>query len=264
MDVYLNGATIMSTPTPRSLEVAREAGFAGIEARAERLLEDADELAATAEAVRPGEVWSLNGVRISLLTDGSLDHERLQTDLTPRLEICRQIGAAALLAVPPRQRGLPETDAMAGIREGLLLARDRAGEVGVRVAFEFLGFPDCPIRTPDAAGRVVDELDDVDVVLDSCHWHASGSGPLDAFPVDRLAMVHLNDAPPMPPERIEDADRLLPGLGVIHLQELVTTLAGRGYSGPWSVETFNPAYWNADPLQVAREAAAAADRLLEG
>ena len=122
---YLNGATIMTTSTPRSLEIAREAGFDGIEARAERLLEDAAE-----------------------------------------------------------------------------------------------------------------------------------------FPVDRLAMVHLNDAPAKPPETVEDADRVLPGLGVIRLPELVAALRGRGYQRSWSLETFNPAYWEQDPATVATRGQAALDALL--
>ena len=91
----------------------------------------------------------------------------------------------------------------------------------------------------------------VELVLDSCHWHASGAGSLDGFPVDRLAMVHLNDAPAKPPREIEDADRVLPGGGVIRLVELVADLTGRGYRGPWSLETFNPAYWADDPMEIA-------------
>jgi len=259
---YLNGATIMTTPTPRLLEVARKAGFDGIEARAERLLDDADELRETVTAVRAGEVWSLNGVRISLRPDGSLDRDQLSADLDPRLEVCRAIGAQALLAVPPRLAGVDESSARAGVREGLELARDHAGAAGASVAFEFLGFFDCPIRTPDAAARTVDGLDGVNLVLDSCHWHASGSGSLEQFPVERLAMVHLNDAPPRPPPEVEDADRLLPGLGVIRLAALIEALRGRGYQGPWSLETFNPDYWADDPSTVARRGMAALDALV--
>jgi 2-keto-myo-inositol isomerase len=259
---FLNGATIMSTPTPQSLVVAREAGFDGIEARAERLLEDATELSETARAVKPGEVWSLNGVRISLGADGSLDREQLEADLAPRLDACRAIGASALLAVPPRIAGLGEDAARRGVRDGLEIARERAAAAGVSIAFEFLGFFDCPIRTPAAAGRTVERLDEVNLVLDSCHWHASGSGALDAFPVERLAMVHLNDAPRKPPANVEDADRLLPGLGVIRLPWLIATLRVRGYAGPWSLETFNPGYWTEDPALVARRGAVALDALL--
>jgi 2-keto-myo-inositol isomerase len=263
MSRFLNGATIMHTATVQSLEIARETGYAGIEARAERLLEDPAEVAAASAAVRPAEVWSLNGVRISLRPDGSLDQPLLESDLEPSLEVCRALGAGYLLAVPPRMGGLTEEAALGGIRDGLRIARNGAARIGVRIAFEFLGFFDCPIGTPAAAARAVDGLDDVALVLDSCHWHASGSGPLDRFPVERLAMVHLNDAPPKPPEEIEDADRLLPGLGVIRLAELVSALRRRGYDGPWSLETFNPAYWDEDPREIARRGVAALEALLE-
>jgi 2-keto-myo-inositol isomerase len=259
---YLNGATIMTSATPRQLEVARAIGYAGIEARAERLLVDREELASTADAVREGEVWSLNGVRIGLTPDGDLERATLDADLDARLEICRTIGAAYLLAVPPRLIGLDLATAMHGIQEGLAVARDRAAREGVRIAFEFLGFFDCPIGSPAAARAAIDGVRDVDLILDSCHWHASGGGSLDAFPVDRLAMVHLNDAPAKPPREIEDADRILPGEGVIRLRELVASLRDRGYSGPWSLETFNPSFWEEEPSVVGRRGWAALEALL--
>jgi 2-keto-myo-inositol isomerase len=259
---YLNGATIMTSTTPRQLEVARALGYAGIEARGERLLVDRQELASTADAVREGEVWSLNGVRIGLTPEGDLERSALDAGLDARLEICRAIGASYLLAVPPRQEGLDLATATHGIREGLAVARDRAARDGVRIAFEFLGFFDCPIGSPEAAGVAVDGIDDVDLVLDSCHWHASGGGSLDAFPVERLAMVHLNDAPDKPPREIEDADRVLPGEGVIRLRDLVGALGARGYAGSWSLETFNPSYWEEEPSTVARRGLAALKALL--
>jgi len=135
---------------------------------------------------------------------------------------------------------------------------------GIRVAFEFLGFGDCPIDTPDLAGRVVADLPGVDLVLDSCHWHASGEGSLDSFPIERLAMVHLNDAPAKPPREIEDADRVLPGRGVIRLAALIGALTRAGYRGPWSLETFNPEYWARPAEEIAAEGRSAVARILDG
>lgn len=251
--VYLNGATIMTTPTAGHIEIARAAGFDGVEVRAERLLDAPDEIREAAAVVRPGEVWSLNGIQLQLRPDGTLDRERLDEELPPRLEICRALGAAYLLVVPPRTSGVDRKQAAATMQEGLAITRDRAADDHVRIAFEFLGFADCPIDTPARSAEVVAEVPGVEVVLDSCHWHAGGSGSLDGFPVDRLAMVHLNDAPAKPPREIEDADRLLPGRGVIRLAELVAELRGRGYAGPWSLETFNPAYWSEEPVAIATD-----------
>jgi 2-keto-myo-inositol isomerase len=250
--IYLNGATLMTTPTQRVLEIARETGYTGIEARAERLLKDAAEVRATAEMVRPRDALTLNGVALTVQADGRMDRRLIEDDLKPRLQICQDLGAPYLLAIPPRAPGLETRRAIPATRDALELARDRADRVGIRIAFEFLGFGDCPINTPEIACETVDGIHGIDLVLDSCHWHASGSQPLVAFPVERLALVHLNDAPDKPPRLIEDADRLLPGDGVIKLTTLIDELRTGGYIGPWSLETFNPAYWKDDAAAVAR------------
>jgi 2-keto-myo-inositol isomerase len=260
--IYLNGATLMTTPTDRVLAVAREAGFAGIEARAERLLGRTDELRAAANAAAEGEIFSLNGVSLTLRADGSMDRRVLEEDLPPRLAICKDLRTVYLLAVAPRAAGVPSGAAIAGLREALELVADRAARSGVRVAFEFLGFPDCPVNTPARAAELVGRDEGIEVVLDSCHWHASGGQALGDFPVERLALVHLNDAPAKPRSEIEDADRVLPGQGVIALGELVDMLRSQGYSGPWSLETFNPSYWTEDPAEVAGRGLAATRAVL--
>jgi 2-keto-myo-inositol isomerase len=260
--IYLNGATLMTTPTPRQLEIARETGYAGIEARTERLLTDPAEVRATAALVRAHEVFTLNGVALTIRPDGRMDRPLIEADLRPRLQICQDLGSPYLLAIPPRAPGLETRRAIPSTRDALELARDRADKLGIRIAFEFLGFGDCPINTPAIAAETVDGIDGIDLVLDSCHWHASGSQPLDAYPVERMALLHLNDAPDKPPRQIEDEDRVLPGEGVIALTTLIQNLKDRKYSGPWSLETFNHAHWNDDPQVIARRGFTAIDALV--
>ncbi len=260
--LHLNGATIMTTPTAEHIAIARRTGYAGVEVRAERLLNAPEELAAAASIVRPGEIWSLNGIQVKLGTDGRPRRDLLDEELRPRIDVCRALGARYLLVVPPRAAGLAVTGAVRGMQAGLSIIRDRAAVVGIGVAFEFLGFDDCPIDSPSLAAEVVDGVQGVDLVIDSCHWHASGSQPLGTFPVERLRMVHLNDAPAKSPREIEDADRLLPGLGVIRLADLIRQLRVAAYDGPWSLETFNPGYWTRDPEAVAREGRLRTERVL--
>jgi len=260
--IYLNGATVMTTATQRSLEIARETGYSGIEARTERLLNDAAEVRATAGIVRPKEVLTLNGVALTVQADGRMDRRLIDDDLRPRLQICRDLGAPYLLAIPPRAPGLETRRAIPGTRDALELARDRADPMGIRIAFEFLGFADCPINSPAIATDTVDGIDGIDLVLDSCHWHASGAQPLDGYPIDRLVLVHLNDAPAKPPREIEDADRVLPGEGVINLKALIHELRTAKYAGPWSLETFNPDYWAQAPEDIAGRGYASVDALL--
>jgi 2-keto-myo-inositol isomerase len=249
--IYLNGATIMTTPTAASFEIARHAGFDGTEVRTERLLGSADEVAAAQRVARPGTVWSLNGLQLHLDAEARLDRRDLDASLSPRLDIAQSVGAEFLLVVPPRAAGVDVDRAVMAMRDGLSIAAYAAGARGLRIAFEFLGFADCPINTPELTTRTVDGIDPVGLVVDSCHWHAAGASDLAGFPVERIEMVHLNDAPAKPPRLIEDDDRVLPGDGVIALHRLLRILRERGYAGPYSLETFNPSYWAEEPAAVA-------------
>ena len=262
--LHLNGATIMTTPSDQHIRIARDSGYSGVEVRAERLLapDAGDELRATSRLIGDGEVWSLNGLQLKVEPDGTLRRDVLTLELELRLTVCEAVSAAYLLVVPPRAAGVTPAMAMAAMVDGLSIVRDAASRVGVGVAFEFLGFGDCPIDSPALAADVAAAVPGIDLVLDSCHWHASGSQSLAGFPIERLAMVHLNDAPSKPPREIEDADRLLPTLGVIRLGELISLLRGSGFSGPWSLETFNPEYWSADPRDVAHRGRALTERVI--
>src|SRR2546430_17576570 len=105
----------MSTPAERVLAIARDAGFAGIEARAERLLNHTDEVRAAALAAASGEVFSLNGISLTLRPDGHMDRGVLEADLPPRVAICNELGAVYLLAVAPPAPGPGRNQAEVGL-----------------------------------------------------------------------------------------------------------------------------------------------------
>jgi 2-keto-myo-inositol isomerase len=253
-ELYLNGATLMTTPTPRQLEVALKAGFSGIEARAERLRgrERRGELEATAAALKEmgGRVLSLNGLGLQALPGGRLDTRKLEADLPELLDIAAALGAGLLLVVPLRAAGVSFEAALEGMREGLAQAQAAAKTYGIRLGFEFLGFADCPVNTAARALEVTRPLPDVGFVPDSCHVYASGSSFRD-FPAHRLHLVHLNDCPRPASMAIEDGDRVLPGEGRIPLRQYLQDLRSSGFGGPWSLETFNETLWKEDPEQVA-------------
>jgi len=67
----------------------------------------------------------------------------------------------------------------------------------------------------------------VGLLLDSWHWHHDPDGSVQAIVdagVERIVHVHLNDSPDLPPDRIRDNQRLLPGEGVIDLAGFLGTL----------------------------------------
>lgn len=260
-DRFLNGATIMSTPTVEQMRVALEAGFAGIEARAERLL-GRGRARERRRAIRGlpglgGTVLSVNGLGLKVDARGRLDCPRLDRDLDELLDLTLALRSRYLLVVPPRD-ALASPDA---VREGLARALDAGARRGVALGFEFLGFADAPVNTLRGAVAMVGSLPRLGLVVDTCHTYASG-GDYHDVPITDLLLMHVNDVRLPASPAIEDRDRVLPGEGRIPLVEAVRALRTRGFGGPWSVETFQEALWDEPAQEVASRAFAALDRLL--
>ena len=85
---------------------------------------------------------------------------------------------------------------------------------------------------------------------------------IDSLDPKRLMIFHINDAEDLPSGQLTDAHRLLPGLGILPLKEIIAALRRIGYDANASVETFRPEYWERDPFELAREAKAATERVL--
>jgi sugar phosphate isomerase/epimerase len=101
----------------------------------------------------------------------------------------------------------------------------------------------------------------VGLLVDSYHLHAAGEpmSSIAAIPRDKIVHVHINDAPAIAIEEINDFERVLPGQGVIDLQGFLAALGQTGYAGPISLEVFSPVL-NALPPE---ESAALAWRSLQ-
>ncbi len=81
--------------------------------------------------------------------------------------------------------------------------------------------------------------------------------------VTRFFIFHINDAEDLPREQLEDRHRLLPGLGILPLKEMIAALRRIEYTGIVSVEIFRPEYWQRDPLELAKDARRAAAEVLQ-
>lgn len=137
---------------------------------------------------------------------------------------------------------------------------------GVGLAFEFLGQPDCSVQTLGLADEIVrkTERENVGLVIDSFHFYAGGSTieSIEALDPARLFIFHINDAENLPREQLEDRHRLLPGLGILPLGEIIAALRRIGYDRVASVEIFRPEYWERDPFELARDACSAVAHVL--
>ncbi len=64
-------------------------------------------------------------------------------------------------------------------------------------------------------------------------------------------MLSLIETEPASAEQ-SDADRVYPGDGILDLKRMISILKDADYSGDFSLELFNPSYWEEDPGEVAR------------
>ncbi|HEV2834610.1 MAG TPA: sugar phosphate isomerase/epimerase, partial [Pyrinomonadaceae bacterium] len=137
---------------------------------------------------------------------------------------------------------------------------------GVSLAFEFLGQTDCSVQTLELADEIVEKVNrrNIGLVIDSFHFYTGGStiNMIDAIDPKRLFIFHIDDAEDLPREKLTDAHRLLPGLGILPLKEIIAAFRRINYDGPASVEIFRPEYWERDPFELAREAKAAVQSLI--
>ncbi|HHY47717.1 MAG TPA: sugar phosphate isomerase/epimerase [Firmicutes bacterium] len=164
----------------------------------------------------------------------------------PYVILCPSPKPAGISPLEVRLETISALRELAGIAHGY----------GIGLAFEFLGFQNCSVRTLEDAWDIVREADcdNVGLVLDTFHWYAGGSSldAIGAVDPSRIYVVHVNDSEDLPKDRLEDRHRLLPGDGVIPLKDILRSLADIGYEGVLSIELFRPEYWQWEPEKFAR------------
>ena len=145
---------------------------------------------------------------------------------------------------------------------------DIAARHDVALAFEFLGQPDCSVATLDLAHEIVRTANrpNLGLVIDSFHFYAGGSTieMVEALDPNLIYVFHINDAENLPREELLDKHRLLPGLGILPLRELIAAFRKIGYDKVASVEIFRPEYWDRDPFDLARDARSATLQIING
>lgn len=270
MKLGYNGATTMTSPLETDIRIAGEAGYDVLEITATKLdkyllthtIADARRLIDAARL----KTHAINSVEKINFRD--LSGQQSVLERTRQLaEYARTLDCPWLVAVPgPAPAGTKWN----GIRENTISALramcDVSKPFGVGLAWEFLGFPWCTVRTVAQSWEIFQgvDRDNIGMVIDTCHYFAGDSTleSVRAVKAKDLAIFHINDVEAMPKEKIEDANRLFPGDGVIPLQQIVEAVRSTGFDGVASVEIFRPEYWQREPLSVAKEAFAKSKKVL--
>jgi len=270
MKLSLNGATTMKADLATDIRVASEAGFDCLEIWAAKLRDylashTAAELRSLFDEQRI-EPYSINSIEQITFRDGE-GKEMVEAECEELCGIASNIGCPYVVAVPGL---LPEGATRSDVIEESVTWLSRLGSRAqchnVGIAFEFLGQPGCSVQTLELADEIVRQVarHNVGLVIDSFHFYAGGSTikSIAALDAERLFIFHINDAEDRPREQLEDRHRLLPGLGILPLGEMVAALHRIGYDGVASVEIFRPEYWDRDPQELARASRRAAASVL--
>lgn len=256
----LNPATVSGLPLEQFLALAAGAGFPTVEvsiqqaqaygiARLRDLLQELGVKVAAASGILPaGPVLPapllidqntyrtcIDGLDARLAAMAALDYTVATTVLNPRSPL--DTGRARSLA-----------------RERIAQLADAAAAHGVRLAVEAVSVRTALPADLDGTHPVVDRLPqladllhesgtDAGILVDSFHWAAAGADPAHLTQLGPGAIAHVQIAD-TPHEyvagELTDAHRLFPGDGTVPWPAFADALAQAGYTGPVSVELFNP------------------------
>jgi 2-keto-myo-inositol isomerase len=270
MLLAFHGATTMTSDLETDIAVSAHAGFKALEVWArkmDRYLVD-HSLPDLKGLFENQGIMPLTLNSIEFIAFRGSEYNQIQVRLHELGRIAQAIGCPTVIVVPSP---LPDRDlSWADIAvEYVSVLRDLSSIArlyGIKLSFEFLGFGWCSVRTPRAAFEIIQKVDrdNIGLTLDAAHFYGGGGllSELELLDPGRIFAFHLDDLEDTPKEAIRDGTRLLPGLGVLPLNDICERLKRIGYDGPCSIELFRPEYWNWDPTELAKRTRQAAIQVL--
>jgi 2-keto-myo-inositol isomerase len=272
MKIALNGATTMRAGLETDFAAAQTAGFDYVEIWAAKLRKflqhgTTDELKnlIVQTGVPP---LSINSIEHVTFRDAEA-YEPIKAECEELSEIAAKIGCPFIVVVPGKlpEGGVSRAEVIEESVRVLSELCDIAARHDVGLAFEFLGQTDCSVQTLDLAHEIVRATNrpNLGLVIDSFHFYAGGSTieMIEAVDPKLIYVFHINDAENLPREQLLDKHRLLPGLGILPLREMIAAFRKIGYDKVASVEIFRPEYWDRDVFELAQAAKRATEGILK-
>jgi 2-keto-myo-inositol isomerase len=270
MKLAFHGATTMTSSLETDVAVTAHAGFKALEVWALKMDQylTTHTMADLKALFEQHAVMPLTFNSIEFIAFRGSEYSLVQARLHELGKIAQAIGCPTVVIVPSPlpTRELSWADTLAEYVRVLRDLSDIARLYSLNLSFEFLGFGWCSVRTPRAAFEIIQKAgrDNLGLTVDAAHFYGGGGlmSELDHLDPKRIFAFHLDDLEDTAKEAISDGTRLLPGLGVVPLNEICARLKRIGYNGPCSIELFRPAYWKWDPQELAIKARAAAIQVL--
>jgi 2-keto-myo-inositol isomerase len=270
MKLAFHGATTMTSDLETDIAVTAQAGFKALEVWAEKM----DRYLATHNLADLNALFvdqrvmplALNSIEFIAFRGN--EYAQVQGRLHELGRIAQAIACPTVVVVPSPSptRDMAWSDVVTEYVEVLRDLSDIGRLYEIRLSFEFLGFGWCSVRTPRAAFEIIQKCDrdNVGLTIDAAHFYTGGGliSELGQLDPERIFAFHLDDLEDTPKEAIRDSTRLLPGLGVVPLNDICAQLSRIGYAGSCSIELFRPEYWNWDPQTLTTRAREAALKVL--
>ena len=244
------------------IEVTAKAGFDGIEPWIGDLQKYADQGESLGDLKKRIEdlgltVDSAIGFANWIVDDEEARKQGLE-NAKKEMSLVKAIGGARVAAPPVgAHRGNVTPPPLPVIAERYRALLEVGEKIGVTPQLELWGFSPTLSKLSElayvAAGA---EHPNACVLPDFYHIYKGGSdfSALGMIEASRMHCFHMNDYPADPPrESIADKDRVFPGDGVCPLPKIIRQLLDHGFKGTFSLELFNPDYWERDALEVATE-----------
>jgi sugar phosphate isomerase/epimerase len=265
----LNTSTIRPTPLDEKIRVASRAGFQGIEPWHDEidqyLREHPDESLDTLRkriddaGLRVESTIALGGW---IDANAGVELESVLAECRRRIEQAAVLGSLRIVASPPLG---PVERSHAASRFALLAAIGKAYDI--TPSMEFLGFTQ-GVHTLNQAWSIAAEsgVETPFIVADVYHLLRGGGSIDDLLTISghQISIFHINDLPAAPAFGEQtDHDRVMLEEGVVDLKRVIQNLRAIDYTGPLSLELFNRALWDQDPLEVARRGIDQLRRLAE-
>jgi 4-hydroxyphenylpyruvate dioxygenase len=190
----------------------------------------------------------------------STDGERFARNLRraeKKFDVMEQLGAHTVLVCS--SVGADAVADLDRLAEQLATAATRAGERGLRIAYEALAWG-THVSTWDRSWDAVRRADSpaLGLCLDSFHVLSRGGDPAGfaAVPGEKLFFLQLADAPRLRMDVLQWSrhHRLFPGQGGFDLPGFLGAVLAAGYRGPLSLEVFNDVFRQSDPARTAVDA----------
>ena len=270
MIIAHNGTCTQNCDVLTDIEIAKEAGYDGIEMIGEKLYRHFDQGAGIETVQKALDEFAVVGLGYVQ------DIERYQPGYKESLfeEAEKMCGIAQELRCPLVQiltgpigpgigEGVPDhykdivNKSWPELRKIAAQNIVKISEIGRRynVSFYLEALSWAPIHTLEQMLELVDAAgcDNVGVLIDFWHCFTGGSKPDDIAKLDKntINAVHFCDSLRGDGSSHDDRD-IWTGGGCIPLKEWIDAVAATGYDGWVSCELFSHKHWDKDPRQVAR------------